>query len=146
MITGRLRVHSLGRLAIGVVVALCGLMLAISPASAAASTDGTSNTIQFAIASAALDQAHHRVVITAPTEGGLVAGRHLGTAEVVTPKLTYILQNTMVSGFAGTPSESLSLNFTQVNIHSTADAAGPACSPGVDACLIEEDGTYPPAL
>jgi hypothetical protein len=48
----------------------------------------------------------------------------------------------LVSSYAGT-SSALTLNFTKINI----DAFGRApCTTGVDACLIEEDGTYPPAL
>ncbi len=60
----RPRTHFLRRAAIGLAVALVGLIVAAGPASAAANgSDGTSNTIQFAV------QAHHRVEITAPSTG-----------------------------------------------------------------------------
>src|SRR5262249_3774625 len=106
----QLRISLLCRGAIGVAVALAGLTAAIGPASAVASTDGTSNTIQLAVTSAVLDQAHHRVAVTAPAAGDL-AGRHLATVEVVSPRLTYTLTNTMVSGFVGASSESVSISF-----------------------------------
>lgn len=136
----RLRIHFLRRAAIGVATALVGLMAVTGPAFAAASTDGTSNTIQFAVTSAVLDQAHHRVIVTGPAAGGL-AGRHLALVEVVTPRLTYTLNNTMISGLVGGSSESLSLNYTTIDIK----AFGPApCMTGADACLMETDGIWLP--
>ena len=135
-----LRIHFLRRAAIGVAVALVGLMAATGPASAAASADGTSNTIQLAVTSAVLDQAHHRVIVTAPAAGGL-AGRHLALVEVVTPQLKYVFTDVMVESLAGTPSESLSLNFTKVEYKVSA---GATCMPGADACLIEGDGIWLP--
>jgi len=110
---GRLRIGFLRRAAIGVAVALVGLTAAIGPASAAASTDGTSNTIQLAVTSAVLDQAHHRLIVTAPAARDL-AGRHFATAEVVAPRLTYVLNNTMISGLVGGSPESLSLSYEEV--------------------------------
>ena len=70
---GRLHIGFLRRAAIGLAVALVGLTAATGPASAAASTDGTSNTIQF-----------------------------------VAPRLTYILNNTMISGLVAGSAYSLS--------------------------------------
>ena len=135
----RLRIDLFRCAAIAVAVALAGLTVAISPASAAASTDGTSNTIQLAVTSVAIDQAHRRVIVTAP--GAVVlAGRHIALVEVVTPQLTYTLQNTMVSGLVGGSSQSLSLNFTTIEFK----AGGASCMPGVDACLMEDDGIWLP--
>lgn len=139
---GRLRMGFLRRAAIGVAVALVGLTAAIGPASAVASTDGTSNTIQLAVTSAVLDQAHHRMIVTAPGAGGL-AGRYLARVEVVTPRLTYTLNNTMISGLVGGSSESssLSLNFTKIEM-----VVGPQpCQSGMDACLMGTDGISFPA-
>jgi hypothetical protein len=51
----------------------------------------------------------------------------------------------MVSGLVGTPTASaITLNFTKINVDYEALPHAP-CMTGVDACLIEEDGTYPPA-
>ena len=137
---GGLRIDFLRRAAIGAAVALVGLMAAISPAYAAASTDGTSNTINVAVTSVTLDQAHNRVVVTAPAHGGLTPGMHLAIAQVVTPHLVLTLQNTLVSGVASTLS-SLSLNFTKIET-----AIGPEpCRSGMDACLMETDGLSFPA-
>jgi len=138
-VLSRLRFGFLRSAAIGVAVASVGLMAATGPAFAAASTDGTSNTIQFAVTSAVLDQTHQRVVVTAPAASGLM-GRHLALVEVVTPRLSLELENTMVSALVGKP-ESVSLNYTKVQEKSTV--AG--CTPGVDACLIEDDGIWFPA-
>jgi type 1 fimbria pilin len=135
---GRLRVDSVRRAAIGVVVALVGLGAVTSPALAAPGNDGTSNTIQLSVTSAVLDQAHHRVIVTALGTGSLVVGSHLASAEVVTPRLTITLRDVLVESAAGT-SESLSLNFTQVNINAFGRAP---CVSGVDVCLMEPDGIY----
>ena len=62
----RRHIVSLCRAAIGMVVALALLTVAVGSA-AAASQDGTSNTVQFTVASAVLDQNHHRVVVTSPS-------------------------------------------------------------------------------
>jgi hypothetical protein len=137
----RRRFDFVRRAAIGVGVALAGMGVAAIPASAA-SQDGTSNTIQFSVASATLDQAHHRVIVTSPTPSGLAAGQHLATAEVVTPRYDFILENTLISGFAGTPS-ALSLNFTKIGSINYAFGR-PPCTSGADVCLIESDGIYPP--
>ena len=134
----RLRIDFFRRAAIGVAVAIVGVTVAISPASAAANTDGTTNTIQLAVTAPVLDGAHHRVIVTARGAGGL-AGRHLALVEVVTPQLTYTLQNTMVSGLVGGSSQSLSLNFTTIGLNDDA-----SCMPGVDACLMEDDGIWLP--
>ena len=112
---GRLQLGFLRRAAIGMAVALVGLTAAIGPASAAASTDGTSNTIQLAVSSAVLDQAHHRLIVAAPAAPDL-AGKHFATVEVVTPRLTYVLNNTMISGLVGGSSESLSLSYAEIRI------------------------------
>jgi hypothetical protein len=47
----------------------------------------------------------------------------------------------MVESVVGKSAESLSLNFTRVEV--VAHPHG--CAPGMDTCLIEEDGTYPQA-
>jgi hypothetical protein len=137
---GGLRFDFFRRAAIGVAVALVGLMAATGPAFAAASADGTSNTIQLAVTSAVLDQAHHRMIVTAPAAGG-VAGRHLALVEVVTPQLKYVFSDVMVESLAGTSSESLSLNYTKIEFKASG---GATCMPGVDACLIEGDGIWLP--
>ncbi len=124
-----------------VAVALAGLVGTSSPVLAAPIGDGTSNTIQVAVTSATLDAAHHRVVVTTATPGGLTAGRHFATAQVVTPHSSFVFENVMVESLTGT-STALSLNFTKVEF---VPSDGGACRPGVGACLIEEDGTYPPA-
>jgi len=60
----RPRTHSLRRAAIGLAVALVGLTVAAGPASAATNgSDGTSNTIQFAV------QAHHVDDVIADSTG-----------------------------------------------------------------------------
>jgi hypothetical protein len=139
--SARRRLGFVRRAAIGVGVALAGMGIAAIPASAA-SQDGTSNTIQFSVASATLDQAHHRVVITSPRPGGLAVGRHLATAEIVTPQYDAILENTLISGFAGS-SSALSLNYVKIgSINYAFDR--PPCTSGADVCLIESDGIYPP--
>src|SRR5215475_7527657 len=79
--SARRRFGFVRRAAIGVGVALAGMGVAAIPASAA-SQDGTSNTIQFSVASATLDQAHHRVIVTSPSPSGLAAGQHLAMAEI----------------------------------------------------------------
>ncbi len=137
---GGLGIHFLRRAAIGLAVALVGLMAATGAASAAASTDGMSNTIQLAVTSAVLDQAHHRVIVTAPAAGRL-AGRHLALVEVVTPQLKYVFTDVMVESLAGTASESLSLNYTKTEFKASG---GATCMPGVDACLMEGDGIWLP--
>jgi hypothetical protein len=61
---GRPRTHLLRRAAIGLGVALVGLTVAAGPASAATNgSDGTSNTIQFAV------RAHHVVDVNAYSTG-----------------------------------------------------------------------------
>lgn len=138
----RLHINSLRRAVIGAVLALALLAAAASPA-AALSKDGTSNTVELTVTSAVLDQAHHRVIVTAPTTGGLTVGRHLATVEVVKPQLRYTFQDVMVESIASTSTTlSLSLNFTKINIDFTA--GGRACTPGVDACLMENDGIWLP--
>jgi len=136
----RLRIHLLRRTLLGLAIALVGLSAASSQALAASGTDGTSNTIQFDIASAVLDQTNHRVLVTASAPGGLVAGRHLAGAEVVTAHYTILLENVLVSSVAG-KSPSLSLNYAAVGAYTSGRAL---CMSGMDACLIEEDGIYPP--
>jgi hypothetical protein len=131
-------ITSLRRATIGAALMLAGLAAATTPALAAPTTDGTSNTIMVAVTSVRLDQAHNRVVVTAPAPGRLSPERRLDSVQVVTPQLTYVLTNTMVSGLTG-PSSTLSLNFTKVEI---VNAPEP-CRSGMDACLMEEDGTYP---
>jgi hypothetical protein len=75
----------------------------------------------------------------------LTVGRHFGTVEVATPQHNFVLNNTMVSGLVGTPTASaITLNFTKINVDYEALPHAP-CMTGVDACLIEEDGTYPSA-
>ncbi len=138
---GGLRIDFLRRAAIGVAVALVGLMVAISPASAAASTDGTSNTIKVAVTSVTLDQAHNRVVVTAPAPGGLTPGMRLALVEVVTPRLALTLTNTLVSGLVSGHSSSLWLNYTTIEMIPAPEP----CRSGMDACLMETDGISLPA-
>jgi hypothetical protein len=141
-VLNRRRINCIRRAALGVALALAGLIAAVSPAAAAANTDGTSNTIQYAVKSAVLDQANQRVIVTAPATDGLTPGRHLATVEVVTPRLSFVLENTLISSFAG-KSSSLSLNFTKIDYV----GVGPApCMRGADACLMEDDGIWLPGL
>jgi hypothetical protein len=120
---------------------LAGLAVATSPALAAPIGDGTSNTIQVAVTSATLDQAHHRAIVTAPRPGGLTPGRHFGTVEVVKEHMKWTFSDILVESLSGSPS-ALSLNFTKVEL---VPSGGGGCRPGVDACLIEQDGILPPA-
>ncbi len=115
------RPGSFRRVTTGAAVVLAGLIATTSPALATPIADGTSNTIQFAASSAALDQVHHRVVLTAPVPGGLAPGKRLATAELATPRSTVILTDVLVESVAGS-SDSLALNFTSINIGG-ADAA-----------------------
>ena len=133
----RLRAASVRRAAIGVVVALMGLGAVTSPALAAPGSDGTSNTIQLSVTSAVLDQAHHRVIVTGPGTASLAVGSHLVSAEVVTQRLTITLRDVMVESAAA--AESLSLNFTQININAFGRVP---CAAGVEVCLMEPDGIY----
>ena len=121
-----------------VAVTLAGLTGVATPVLAAPISDGTSNTIQFAVTSVTLDKVHHRVIVTGPAQNRLEPGAHLVTTEIITPVATYTLTNTMVSGDTGT---GLALNFTQINVN---DVPMP-CRAAADACLIESDGSYPPA-
>lgn len=57
------------RVAIGLAVALVGLSAASGEAFAASGNDGTSNTIQFAVASTARDQAQQQAVVSAAAMG-----------------------------------------------------------------------------
>ena len=127
---------SLRRTSISFATALAGVCMAAAPALASI-TDGTSNTIQ--VAAATIDQAHHRVLIIGPEPtGGLTPGQHIRTVQLVGQRFGYTFENVMVESVTGTPS-ALSLNFTKVEF-STHDS----CIPGVDTCLIESDGLYPP--
>src|SRR6478609_7251998 len=131
---------TLVRASIGVAMALAGVSAGAAPALASV-TDGTSNTIQVAVASATIDQAHHRVVITGAEPGArLTAGQHLRAVQLVSQRFSYTFENVMVESLTGT-SPALSLNFTKVEASSRA-----GCLPDVDACLIETDGTYPPVV
>jgi len=83
-----------------------------SPASAALSTDGTSNTIQFFALSVVVDQAHHRAIVNAPAADGLKPGMRFATVRVITPQLKYTFTDVMVESIAA--ADSISLNFTKV--------------------------------
>jgi type 1 fimbria pilin len=125
--------RSTRRATIAAALALAGLAPATTPAFAAG-TDGTSNTIQMAVTSVAVDQAHHRVVVGTHAQNQLVPGMHLGTVEIVTAQhLTINLENCMISGDSGT---GITLNFTKI----TYDVP-----PHPDVRLIETDGLLPPA-
>ncbi len=128
---------SLRRTSISAALALATLNAAALPALASVS-DGTSNTIQVAIATATLDQAHHRVVVTGAQSARLTPGQHLRSVQVVGPRLGYTFENVMVESLTGV-SSGLSLNFTKVEFISRG-----GCVPGVDLCLIESEGLYPP--
>lgn len=72
--TTRLHGNALRAAAVAAAAALALMLVAASPAFAT-SQDGTSNTIQFSAESAVIDQAHHRVLVTAPGVAGLEPGR-----------------------------------------------------------------------
>src|SRR4051812_24328386 len=130
---------SLHRASIAVAAALAGVCIGAAPA-VASITDGTSNTLQVAVAPTTIDQAHHRVVIVSPEPAGLLtAGQRIRTVQLVRQRLRYTFENVMVESVTGA-SSALSLNFTKVE-YSTQGG----CTPGVDTCLIESDGVYPPA-
>lgn len=138
----RLHINSLRRAVIGAVLALALLAAVASPA-AALSKDGTSNTIELSVTSAVLDQAHHRVIVTAPTNGGLTVGSHLATVVIVKPQVRWTFQDVMVESIASTSTtSSFSLNFGEIIVDFTA--GGRTCTPGVDACLMENDGIWLP--
>jgi hypothetical protein len=107
-------IRSLCRAVTVAAVALVGLIGGATPVLAAPIGDGTSNTVQFAVTSVALDQAHHRLLVSGLAQSGLVPGMHLATAEIITPVAMYTLNNTMVSGYT---SNGLALNYTQITIH-----------------------------
>ena len=87
-----------------------------SPAPAALSTDGTSNTIQFLAGSVAIDQAHHRAIVTAPAVSGHTPGMRFGVVRVITSQARYTFENVMVESVAAT-STSIAINFTQINVN-----------------------------
>ncbi len=110
-----LRIPSLRRATTASAAILAGLAAAASPALAAPIGDGTSNTVQVAVASATLDQAHHRVIVTGPKTAGLTPGRHFATAEIVTPSTAWVFSDVLVESLTGQAS-ALSLNFTKVEL------------------------------
>jgi hypothetical protein len=105
-----MNIRSLRRPATGAAVVLAALAAA-TPALAAPIGDGTSNTIQ--VASASLDQAHHRVVITG-APAGMTPGRHFARATIVTPQLSYVFTDVMIESVVGTTT-SLSLNYSKMD-------------------------------
>lgn len=120
-------ITSLRRAATGAAVVLTGMAAATTPA-LADTTDGTSNTIQVAATSVTLDQAHNRVVVTAPSAGGLTPGMHLDRVQISTPRETLILENTMISGYAvGPSSPAVTLTFCKIEppIKEPAGVVGP---------------------
>jgi hypothetical protein len=114
------------------------VVAATSAPASAAIQDGTSNTVM--VSEVQLDQAHHRTLVRA-APGALTPGQRFASLEVDTPRLAYILNNTMISGYAA-PSGYYALNFTKVEVVSAPP--GP-CTLGTSTCLIEEDGLLPPA-
>ena len=115
---------------------IAGMVAATTPALAAA-TDGTSNTIQVAATSVTIDQAHNRVVVTAPSPGGLTPGMHLDRVQISTPRQTLILENTMISGYVVGPSSSaVTLTFCKIEypVKPADGLVGPEPLPsGIDA-------------
>jgi len=81
----------------------------------ALSTDGTSNTIQFFAGSVAVDQAHHRALVTAPAVNGVTPGMRFGVVRVVTSEARYAFTDVMVESVVGTTT-SITLNFTKINV------------------------------
>jgi hypothetical protein len=128
------------RAAVAAGAALACLATAGSPALAAPIGDGTSNTIQVAVTAATIDQLHRRVVVTTAQPGSLRPGV-AGTTELVTPTSAFVFENVMVESLAGTP-RAASLSYSRLkSLHGTGSRR---CLAGVDTCLIEDDGTYPP--
>jgi hypothetical protein len=135
---------SLRRTILGAAIALAGATGVVAPAGASTGIDGTSNTLMVAAGAVRLDVARHQVVVSAPATGPFAAGRRLDTVEVHTPRATFILSDILVSSLAGGDhrSEALSLNFTKVEF---MDYTDDSCMGAARACLIEEEGLYPPA-
>lgn len=131
----------------GAAVVLVGLIAATSPALASSIADGTSNTLGFAVASAALDQARHRVVVMRTAPGALSPGQRLAGAELVTPRLTVILTDVLVESVAGTP-DSFTLNFTAIDITdaATTNQAGSGICAFPDVCARGADPSGDAAL
>jgi hypothetical protein len=130
------------RAAAGAAIALAGLCAGVSPALAAPVSDGTSNTIQLAVSAPAIDQAHHRVVVTAPGAAAVLRpGKHLDDVQLVRASIKYTFQDVMVESLTGPTASQLSLNFTKVEFKNTMLG----CTAAADACLIEQEGLYPPA-
>jgi hypothetical protein len=124
-------------LAAAAVLVSAAAFTAAAPAGAAIQ-DGTSNTVM--VSEVQLDQAHHRVMVRA-APGALTPGRRFASLEVSTPQLSYVLNNTMISGYVAA-SDHYALNFTEIRLSA---AAGDPCTLGASACLIEYDGLLPPA-
>ncbi len=98
--------RSLRRAPISAVAALvaAGALAAAGPASAAPATDGTSNTVQFAVTSATLDQLQHRVLAITPTRPDLPAGTHLASLQLNGPHMSFILTDVMIESVTATNS------------------------------------------
>jgi hypothetical protein len=109
---------SLRRAASGAVAGLVavGALAASGPAVAAPITDGTSNTLQLAVTSATLDQAHHRVLATSAAPLQLRPGTHLASLEINAPDGRLVLTDVMIESITGTdspaPNTQLSVKYT----------------------------------
>src|SRR3954447_5782347 len=100
------------RTSIALATALTGACMGATPALASTS-DGTSNTLQVAVAAATIDQAHHRLAIVSPRPAALLTpGQRIATVQLVSQRLSYTFENVMVESLSGT-SSGLSLNFTK---------------------------------
>src|SRR4051794_14497348 len=130
---------SLHRASIAVAAALAGVCIGAAPA-VASITDGTSNTLQVAVAATTIDQAHHRVVIVSPEPAGLLtAGQRIRTVQLVSQRLGYTFENVMAERV---PGASPALPRTFPKVESSTQGVFP---PGVATSLTEPDGVYPPA-
>jgi hypothetical protein len=99
-----------------ILLALAATLLMAAPAHAA--TDGTSNTLmtgEFGLAPVASVKPgatpHQAVVTLANAPAGLAPGKHFDRVTFTSPRLTIILENTMISGLTA---DHIAFNFMNV--------------------------------
>jgi len=115
-------------------VALTVLIAVASLEVAALITDGNSQPVRLTVTSAALDRAHHRVLVSAP-RGSLAPGRRVASAEISSHRFAGVLRDVSVERVAGSPS-ALALRYAGVD--TAYRSFGARCQPDVDVCLVEQ--------